>query len=319
MIALYRCGRQAEALAVYQSARRVLVGELGIEPSPALQQVERAILVQDASLDAPPWTAPAPARAARVRASAVGGRCPPCPAAVAAAVAVGLVVVLLVAGFWLAGGEPPPASAGPDTVAVIDASRNVLAGDVTGIGRPGGIAHGAGATWITDTADNLLLRVDPAGQVVDRIPVGRGPAGVRPGEGRSGWPTSSTAPSRRSTQSPGGWWRRSAWGTARWRSHPATGRSGSRTSTDSTLSRIDPAQGRVVASIPVGSTPADVAAGDGGIWVTGAESGRLLLVDPRRNRVIRAFRSAASRSRCRSEPAASGRSIPAVPWRGSTR
>ena len=55
---------------------------------------------------------------------------------------------------------------------------------VTGTGRPGGIAHGAGATWITDTADNLLLRVNPAGQVVDRIPVGRGPAGVAVGMGQ---------------------------------------------------------------------------------------------------------------------------------------
>lgn len=54
MIALYRCGRQAEALAVYQSVRRRLVQELGIEPSPALQRVEHAILEQDASLDPPP-------------------------------------------------------------------------------------------------------------------------------------------------------------------------------------------------------------------------------------------------------------------------
>jgi DNA-binding SARP family transcriptional activator len=52
MLALYRAGRQAEALDSYQSARRTLVDELGIEPGPALQKLEQAILRHDASLDA---------------------------------------------------------------------------------------------------------------------------------------------------------------------------------------------------------------------------------------------------------------------------
>jgi DNA-binding SARP family transcriptional activator len=51
MLALYRSGRQAEALAAYQTARRVLVGELGIEPSSALQELERAMLRQDPALE----------------------------------------------------------------------------------------------------------------------------------------------------------------------------------------------------------------------------------------------------------------------------
>src|SRR5919198_2788333 len=51
MLALYRTGRQAEALAAYQEARRVLADELGIEPSQALRQLERRILQQDRSLD----------------------------------------------------------------------------------------------------------------------------------------------------------------------------------------------------------------------------------------------------------------------------
>ena len=51
MTALYRSNRQAEALEVYQDARRVLVDELAIEPSHALQELERAILRQDHSLD----------------------------------------------------------------------------------------------------------------------------------------------------------------------------------------------------------------------------------------------------------------------------
>ena len=61
MLALYRSGRQAEALASYQTARRVLVEELGIEPGPVLQELERAILRQDPSLALPVVLAP-PAR-----------------------------------------------------------------------------------------------------------------------------------------------------------------------------------------------------------------------------------------------------------------
>lgn len=50
MRALYASGRQAEALEVYRQARTMLVDELGIEPSPELQELERAILRQDPAL-----------------------------------------------------------------------------------------------------------------------------------------------------------------------------------------------------------------------------------------------------------------------------
>jgi DNA-binding SARP family transcriptional activator len=51
MLALYRSGRQAEALEAYRGARRALLAELGIEPGRALHELERMILEQDPSLD----------------------------------------------------------------------------------------------------------------------------------------------------------------------------------------------------------------------------------------------------------------------------
>ena len=57
MLALYRCDRQAEALAVYRQTSELFREELGLEPSPSLQRLERSILEHDASLDRVPEAA----------------------------------------------------------------------------------------------------------------------------------------------------------------------------------------------------------------------------------------------------------------------
>ena len=76
MRALYAAGRHVEALAVYREAQQRLDGELGLQPGPALRELERAILAHDASLrarDAP--RAPAARdRHGRARARASGAR-----------------------------------------------------------------------------------------------------------------------------------------------------------------------------------------------------------------------------------------------------
>jgi DNA-binding SARP family transcriptional activator len=53
ILALYRSGRQADALQAYRDARSLLVEELGLEPGPALRELETAILRQDPVLDVP--------------------------------------------------------------------------------------------------------------------------------------------------------------------------------------------------------------------------------------------------------------------------
>jgi predicted ATPase/DNA-binding SARP family transcriptional activator len=58
MLALYRSGRQADALRQLQLARRVLVDELGLEPGPELRRLEAAMLAHDPSLEGPPRSSP---------------------------------------------------------------------------------------------------------------------------------------------------------------------------------------------------------------------------------------------------------------------
>jgi YVTN family beta-propeller protein len=306
MIALYRCGRQADSLAVYQKARRTLVADLGIEPGESLRRLERAILEQDPSLEPPPTTrssqalnlvdgsrprhpAVVTARAVdsvaqrdRPRISArIGGKW---LLAVAGALAATIAVLVPVATHGSA-----QLAAGPDTVGVIDVGQTDVSAVVTGVGRPNGVAYGAGAAWVTDSADNFLLRVDSAGQVIDRIPVGSGPAGVTVGDGEV-W-VANELDGTVSEVNPGAGTQVATIGVGVGPDAIAFGYGSVWVAnvTSDSLSRIGAATGQVVATIPLSGAPAGVAVGDGAVWVTTQETGELLRVDPGNDRPSQAI------------------------------
>ena len=127
MLALYRCGRQAEALEVYRTGRRLLDEELGLEPDDELQRLERAILTHDPSLESPV--------VARVKRPSVAQRRRASPRTKA----------------------PVP----PDSVAVIDPQRSRVVGHVRVGRRPVAVAIGHGSVWVANADDGTVSRIRP--------------------------------------------------------------------------------------------------------------------------------------------------------------
>jgi DNA-binding SARP family transcriptional activator len=160
MLALYRSGRQAEALAAYQAARQALVEELGLEPGRALRELEQKILRQDPALELPPSAdAPQPEQPeARRRSGAI------------LAIAGGVVLLAAVAAFaasWH--GSSHPVVVVPNSVAAIDATTNRVLADTPVGNSPTTVAVGAGSVWALNSNEQTLSRIDPASRKVIRV------------------------------------------------------------------------------------------------------------------------------------------------------
>ena len=285
MLALYRSGRQAEALELYQRTRARFVDELGIEPTPRLRELEQAILRQDPELDAglPRLRARARLRHNRRRVAAT-------LAAVVLAAVTGIAILLALRG----NGSPSP-GVGPNMLAVVDlATRRVEASVRVGT-SPNAIAYGHGSLWVANTDDETLSRIDPrTREVVATIGVGPavdlaiGPDAVWTANGIDGTvgrvdPESGVriatidlrgddpvVPNTVNAVAVGG--------GAVW---AAVARS---------VVRIDPATNRVARVVKLGTTPFFVRYGHGSVWAaTSAE--RLLRIEPRTGDVTGATRT----------------------------
>lgn len=151
MLALYRGGRQNEALETYAEGRKRLVDELGLEPGPELRGLEKQILQHDPALGPAARSIPAPATVARRRRKVIGAVC----VLVLAAASVSFV------SYHDLGADPPaPISVAGDNVAVVDPSANRVVAAVSVGARPGRVATGQGAIWVVNDNDQTISRID---------------------------------------------------------------------------------------------------------------------------------------------------------------
>jgi YVTN family beta-propeller protein len=277
MLALYRSGRQVEALESYRDARRTLDEELGLEPGPRLQQLERSILTHDPAIAGPPATGPVAVLRRRRRGGmlvAVGG---------AVLLAVAIAAVLLSTG-----------SAGPSTidenaVGLIDPDSGELS-DQFAVGRgPTAAAAGAGSVWVANGRDGTVSRVDADTREIRTIDVGRDPSALAFGGG-SVWVAS--AERRGVSQIDPGTNRVLTTievGNAPSGVAVAFGAVWVASAVDSTVTRIDLERGKPGKAIPVGASPTAIAAGAGSVWVASEAGGSVVRIDPESGTVVSAI------------------------------
>ena len=284
MLALYRSGRQSEALEAYREARSALVEEIGVEPGAELRRLHDAILAQDPALD---LQAPATRRRARGRgragAAAAGCSSPPPP--------------------WWSRVSPRTASSAslePDGVRASARTRSAgstrtaaASRRAIGVGpepRRGGGRRGLGVGRQPARRHRLADRPrgvagrgrhDPGRRRALRPRLRSGLAvGGRRGRARRS-PRSTRARTRSCSGS------RSATPRARWR--PTAGALWAVSGVDGSVHRIDLDSARVTRSIPIGAVPTAIVAGAGALWVSSEESGTVTRIDPRSGAVVQAI------------------------------
>ena len=294
MLALYRCGRQSDALAEYRELHRLLDTELGIEPSPPLQQLHRAILAQDADLA---WSPPAgsvelPEASVVVQEDQSGQRTVPALApprsrrrrsrwVIGAVAAITLAVIGAVAAVVVSHSPRSSLRALPaNSVGAVHADGSLH--DAITVGQsPDGLLYGAGALWATNATDGTVSRIDPGSHaVVQTIQVGAAPTAVtvigqqvwvaNGGDGTVSW-INAVSDTVVDTIAVG--------------ALPAAIGSGLSgvwvaNSGDGTVQRIDAANGKADKPIPVGAGPDGIAVDEHAVWVANGQDGTVSKLDP---------------------------------------
>jgi DNA-binding SARP family transcriptional activator/ABC-type branched-subunit amino acid transport system substrate-binding protein len=187
MLALYRSGRQAEALEQFQDARRTLVGELGIEPGPELRRLHGAILEQDPALELPRAPRGEVHRPASRRRR--GG-------VLLVAGGAALILAAVAGAALLAGDETvAPAAEGGEAVA-IDVATGRVGRRIPAARAPSAVAAGGGRLWMVDGEARTLIGVDRDSGTVDSIATGATPMDVAMGGDGAVWVVNGTPRAR---------------------------------------------------------------------------------------------------------------------------
>ncbi|HYX10780.1 MAG TPA: BTAD domain-containing putative transcriptional regulator, partial [Candidatus Acidoferrum sp.] len=266
MLALYRCGRQADALEAYRIGRRRLLDQLGIEPTSELRTLEQQILRHEPSLAPPPKRRMhLVGRSRRARISLAG-----VAALVAAAVAAGLVFGL--------GSGAERRLADANTAALVGPDGRIATEIPVG-DSPAHAAIGGGFLWTSNERDGTVSRVDRADRSIETVPVGRSPEGLAFADGYL-WvavggeariavidPRAGKVVARiRVGSGPIGL---AARGHELWVA----------SSIDGTLSTIDTRSWRMLRTVRVGPQPSAVGAAADAVWVTLVGSGAIAELD----------------------------------------
>ena len=275
MLALYRCGRQSDALAVYRDGQRRLDEELGLQPGPELRRMERAVLDQDPAISPPGKRETAAGRGRRGAALVVIG----------GLLLLGAVIAAIVAA--TGGGHHGPGPVPPDSLAVIDPGSNRLMETVpTGV-RPGDVSADGRHVWVANLGDNSVTEVDPRGRtVVGTVSAGPSVAGLAAGAGgvwvsdSRAWTLTRIDPSFGSVSR-----------LIRLAPRPdvfsvvnvnpvAVGHGAVWVgSSQGGVARVDPSSGRVVTTIETDNAPVAIDAGLGAVWVAGEDGDTVTRID----------------------------------------